>query len=136
MAVTRPAPRTTVSRQIFSLALAERLRSIPFGGALGVVAAGTALWLAPEILPTGWSPQSFLAFGMGAGIVIDRLLAATIGWIVSPLLRHLSSRWEATLQLGKLERYRRRGTIGGADGKRIALRIAKSDVAGDKPPRS
>ncbi|HSE51699.1 MAG TPA: hypothetical protein VLB00_05895 [Gemmatimonadales bacterium] len=136
MAVTRPAPRTTVSRQIFSLALAERLRSIPFGGALGVVAAGTALWLAPEILPAGWSPQSFLAFGMGTGIVIDRLLAATIGWIVSPLLRHLSSRWEATLQLGKLERYQRRGTIGGADGKRIALRIAKSDVAGDKPPRS
>jgi hypothetical protein len=136
MAVTKPAPRTTVSRQVFSLALAERLRSIPFGGALGVVAAGTALWLAPEVLPEGWSPQSVLAFGMGAGIVADRLLAATIGWIVSPLLRHLSSRWEATLQLGKLARYQKRGTIGGTDGKRIALRIAKSDVAGDKPPRS
>jgi hypothetical protein len=136
MAVTKATPKPAVSKRIFTLALAERLKSIPFGGALGVVTAGGALWLEPEILPEGWSPQSFLAFGMGAGIVVDRLVSATIGWIVSPVLRHLSSRWEATLQLGKLARYQRRGVLGGADGKRIATRIAKSDVAGDRPPRA
>jgi hypothetical protein len=136
MAVTKPAPTPAVSKRIFTLALAERLKSVPFGGALGVVTAGGALWLSPEVLPAGWSSQSFLAFGMGAGIVVDRLLSATIGWIVNPVLRHLSARWEATLQLGKLARYRRRGLIGGVDGKRIALRIAKSDVSGDRPPRS
>jgi len=87
------------------------------------------------VLPDGWSSQSFLAFGMGAGIVVDRLVSATIGWIVSPVLRHVSARWEATLQLRKLELYRRRGVIGGADGKRIATRIAKSDVDGDRPRR-
>lgn len=135
MAVTKAAPKPTVSKRIFTLALAERLKSIPFGGALGVVTAGGALWLRPEVLPDGWSPQSFLAFGMGAGIVADRLVSAMIGWIVGPVLRHLSSRWEATLQLRKLERYRQIGVIGGADGKRIATRIAKSDVAGDKPGR-
>lgn len=135
MAVTNTPPKPAVSKRIFTLALAERLKSIPFGGALGVVTAGGALWLAPEIVPDGWSSQSFLAFGMGAGIVIDRLVSATIGWIVSPVLRHVSARWEATLQLRKLELYRRRGVIGGADGKRIATRIAKSDVDGDRPRR-
>lgn len=135
MAVTRAAPKPAVSKRIFTLALAERLKSIPFGGALGVVTAGGALWLTPDILPAGWNAQSFLAFGMGAGIVADRLLSALLGWLLSPVLRHLASRWEAILQLGKLGRYRRRGIIGDADGKRIALRIAKSDVAGDRPPR-
>ncbi len=129
------APRATVSKKIFSLSLAERLKSIPFGGALGVAAAGGALWLAPEILPTGWSSQSFLALGMGAGIVLDRLVSATIGWIIAPVIRHLAARWEATLQLRKLARYRARRVIGDADGKRIAVRIAKSDVAGVSPPK-
>ena len=133
---TEPAPRPSVSKKIISLTLAERLKSIPFGGALGVVIAGTALWVSPDVLPDGWTPQSFLAFGLGAGIVANRLVSATLGWIVAPVFRHLASRWEATLQLGKLARYRRRGMIDGTDGKRIALRIAKSDVAGDKPPRS
>lgn len=127
------APKTTISRKIISLALAERLKSLPFGGALGVVVAGTLLWFTPDVLPGGWSPQSFLAFGLGAGIVAGRLISATIGWIIAPVLRHLESRWEARIQLGKLTRYRRRGLIGTADGRRIALRIAKSDVAGDKP---
>ena len=127
------APKTTISRKIISLALAERLKSLPFGGALGVVLAGLMLWFTPEVLPDGWSPQSFLAFGLGAGIVAGRLIAATIGWIIAPILRHLESRWEARIQLGKLSRYRRRGLIGTADGRRIALRIAKSDVAGDRP---
>jgi hypothetical protein len=136
MAVTPAAPKATVSKRIFTLALAERLKSIPFGGALGVVVAGGALWIRPEVLPAGWNAQSFLAFGMGAGIVADRLLSAIFGWMLGPILRHLASRWEATLQLGKLSRYQKRGLIGGVDGKRIALRIAKSDVAGDKPPRS
>ena len=135
MAVTNTPAKPAVSRRIFTLALAERLKSIPFGGALGVVTAGGALWLAPDILPDGWSSQSFLAFGMGAGIVVDRLVSATIGWIVSPVLRHVSARWEATLQLRKLERYRKQGVIGGPDGKRIATRIAKSDVSGDPPTR-
>jgi hypothetical protein len=135
MAVKPPAPRPTISKRIFSLSLAERLRSIPFGGALGVAAAGGALWLAPEILPAGWSSQSFLALGMGVGIVADRVVSATIGWVIAPVLRHLAARWEAMLQLRKLGGYQKRRVIGEADGKRIALRIAKSDVAGVPPPK-
>ena len=135
MPVKPAVTKATVSKKIFSLSLAERLKSLPFGGALGVATAGMALWLSPDILPDGWSPQSFLALGMGAGIVVDRFLSATIGWIIAPVFRHLASRWEASLQLRKLGGYEKRQLIGPADGKRIALRIAKSDVAGLPPPK-
>ena len=135
MSVKAPAPKTSVSKKIFSLSLAERLKSIPFGGALGVAIAGLALWIDPTILPAGWSSQSFLALGMGVGIVVDRILGVTVGWILTPVFKHLASRWEATLQLRKLGGYQKRQLIGPVDGKRIALKIAKHDVAGVPPPK-
>ena len=41
---------------------ASTLRNLPFGGALGVVAAGIVLWLAPHVIPDGWSLDKVKAF--------------------------------------------------------------------------
>ena len=83
---------------------ASTLRNLPFGGALGVVAAGIVLWLAPQLIPEGWSAEAVLSLGMGAGVVVHRLFVGTFGWFIEPMKRHLGSRWEAWIQLGKLER--------------------------------
>ena len=53
---------------------ASTLKNLPFGGALGVVTAGVVLWLAPHLIPEGWSAEAVLSLGMGGGIVIHRLL--------------------------------------------------------------
>jgi hypothetical protein len=107
---------------------ASTLRNLPFGGALGVVAAGIVLWLAPQLIPEGWSAEAVLSLGMGAGVVVHRLFVGTFGWFVEPMKRHLGARWEAWIQLGKLERYNRRGMIKAEQVHVLTERIVQDDI--------
>ena len=107
---------------------ASTLKNLPFGGALGVVAAGGVLWLAPQFIPEGWSAEAVLSLGMGAGVVVHRLFVGTFGWFIEPLKRHLGSRWEAWIQLGKLQGYSKRGMIGAEQAHLLTDRIVQDDI--------
>jgi len=108
---------------------ASTLKNLPFGGALGVVAAGTVLWLAPQFVPAGWSAEAVLSLGMGAGVVVHRLFVGPFGWFIEPMKRHLGSRWEAWIQLGKLQRYSKRGMIDAEQAHILTDRIVQQDIA-------
>lgn len=107
---------------------ASTLRNLPFGGAIGVVAAGIVLWLAPSLIPAGWSAEAVLSLGMGSGVVLHRLFAGILGWFIEPMRRHLGARWEAWIQLGKLNSYRRRGMIGAEQVQLLTDRIVQDDI--------
>ena len=107
---------------------ASTLRNLPFGGALGVVAAGMVLWLAPQFIPEGWSAEAVLSLGMGAGVVVHRLFVGTFGWFIEPMKRHLGGRWEASIQLGKLEGYSKRGMIAQDQVHLLTDRIVQQDI--------
>jgi len=107
---------------------ASTLRNLPFGGALGVVAAGMVLWLAPQFIPEGWSAEAVLSLGMGAGVVVHRLFVGTFGWFIEPMKRHLGARWEASIQLGKLEGYSKRGMIAQDQVHLLTDRIVQQDI--------
>ena len=107
---------------------ASTLRNLPFGSALGVVAAGLVLWLAPHLIPDGWSAEAVLSLGMGAGVVLHRVFVGTFGWFIEPMKRHLGSRWEAWIQLGKLEGYSKRGMIDSEQAHVLTDRIVQQDI--------
>ncbi len=111
------------------------LRNLPFGGALGVVASGVILWLAPHVVPAGWSAEAVLSLGMGLGVVLSRLVEGLFGWFFEPARRHLGARWEAWLRLGKLDGYRRRGLIADKDAQDLAVRIVKVDLSPKRQAR-
>jgi hypothetical protein len=111
---------------------ANILRTLPLGGAAGVVGSGFVLWFAPRLVPEGWSAEAVLSLGMGAGVVAHRLLDLAIGWLLEPAHRHLGARFEAWLRLGKVERYRRRGLIPEEEARALVERIVRDDV-GPKP---
>jgi len=107
---------------------ASTLRNLPFGGALGVVAAGLVIWLAPHLIPEGWSAEAVLSLGMGAGVVTHRLFVGTFGWFIEPMKRHLGSRWEAWIQLEKLAGYSKRGLIDSDHAHVLTDRIVQQDI--------
>lgn len=107
---------------------ASTLRNLPFGGALGVVTSGVILWFAPQLVPEGWSAEAVLSLGMGSGIVLHRLLDGMLGWLIEPMRRHLGSRWEAWIQLGKLDGYRKRGLLPGEQAQVLTARIVQDDI--------
>lgn len=105
------------------------LRNLPIGGAAGVVASGVVLWFAPHLVPEGWSAEAVLSLGMGGGIVAHRIVDGLLGWFVEPARLHLGARWEASLRLRKLERYRSRNLIAESDAAELLTRIVKDDVS-------
>jgi hypothetical protein len=104
------------------------LRKVPFGGALGVALAGALLWFAPHLIPEGWKTEAVVGVFLAVGVVVHRVGEALLGWLVEPAARHLRARWEAALQLRKIERYRRRRLIAAAEARRLAEGIARKDV--------
>ena len=107
---------------------ASTLKNLPFGAAVGVVASGIGLWLAPHLIPEGWSAEAVISLGMGGGIVVHRLLEGALGWFIEPMRRHLGSRWEAWIQLGKLDGYRKRGLLPGEQAEVLTARIVQEDI--------
>ena len=131
MALRNTAPRDAPLKAKFNLvtqAGASLLRNLPFGGAVGVVAAGVILWFVPGLVPAGWSAEAVLSLGMGSGVVLQRLLDGAVGWFFEPARRHLGARWEARIRLGKLDGYRKRGLLAEADAKEMMGRIVKDDL--------
>ena len=114
---------------------ASTLKNLPFGAALGVVSSGIVLWLAPHFVPEGWSAEAVISLGMGGGIVVHRLLDGTLGWFIEPMRRHLGSRWEAWIQLGKLDGYRKRGLLPGEQAEVLTARIVQDDINAKKSGR-
>lgn len=109
------------------------LKSLPFGGAVGIVAAGAVLWAAPRLVPPGWSAEAVLTMGLGLGMVSHRLLDAIVGWFFEPVVRHVRARWEASIRLAKLGRYRKRGMIGEGEARELTERIARADITPRRP---
>ena len=107
---------------------ASTLKNLPFGGALGVVAAGVVLWFVPQLVPEGWSAEAVLSLGMGSGLVLHRLLTSLLGWFIEPMRRHLGARWEAFIRLGKLDGYSRRGLIAAEQVHLLTDRIVQDDI--------
>lgn len=107
---------------------ASLLRNLPFGGAVGVVGSGIVLWFAPHLVPEGWSAEAVLSLGMGSGVVLQRLVDGALGWFIEPMRRHLGARWEASIRLGKLERYRKRGLIAAEEASALTGQIVKDDI--------
>lgn len=124
---TLPSP-TTASKWT------EWFRSLPFGGAVGVVGAGLVLRFLPGVVPEAWDATAVLALGMGLGLVLHRVVDWLFGWFLEPMRRHLFARWEAWLRLTKLERYARRGFIARKEADTIASGIARADIAGQVEP--
>ncbi|MCU0621815.1 MAG: hypothetical protein MUC69_09950 [Gemmatimonadales bacterium] len=114
---------------------ANILRTIPLGGAAGVVAAGIVLWFAPRLVPAGWSAEAVLSLGMGTGVVVHRLLELLLGWFLDPVRFHVGARWDAALRLRKVERYRRRGLLPDDEAQALVSRIVKDDVTAKRPAR-
>ncbi len=126
---TAPIGRTVkASFNWVTQAGANTLRNLPFGGALGVVVAGAVLWLTPPFVPDGWSAEAVLSLGMGSGVVLHRLLHGALGWFFEPMRRHLGSRWEAWIQLGKLDGYRKRGLLPAEQAHVLTDRIVQDDI--------
>ena len=109
---------------------ASTLKNLPFGGALGVVAAGVVLWFLPQVVPEGWSAEAVLSLGMGSGLVLHRLLTGLLGWFIEPMRRHLGARWEAFIRLGKLDGYSKRGMIAAEQVHLLTDRIVQDDING------
>ncbi len=107
---------------------ASTLKNLPFGAAVGVVVSGIVLWLAPQLVPDGWSAEAVISLGMGSGIVLHRLLEGLLGWFIEPMRRHLGSRWEAWIQLGKVDGYRKRGLLPGEQAQVLTTRIVEDDI--------
>jgi len=107
---------------------ASTLKNLPFGAAVGVVASGVVLWFAPHLIPEGWSAEAVLSLGMGSGIVLHRLVAGLLGWFIEPVRRHVGARWEAWIQLNKLEGYSRRGMIAAEQAHVLTDRIVQEDI--------
>ena len=131
VALKNTAPVGDSFRARFNLltkAGASMVRSLPFGGAVGVVVAGVVLWFAPSLVPIGWSAEAVLSLGLGGGMVLHRLVDALFGWFFEPAQRHLRSRWEAWIQLAKITRYRKRGLIPPGDVEDLTGRIVRGDV--------
>ena len=132
MALRNTAPRDPSLKARFNLvtqAGSSLLRNLPFGGAVGIVAAGAILWFAPRLVPVGWSAEAVLSLGMGSGVVLQRLADSAVGWFLEPAKRHLGSRWEARIRMSKLDGYRKRGLLTESDAKELATRIVKDDVS-------
>lgn len=108
------------------------LKSLPFGGAVGVVTSGIVLWFLPSLVPAGWSAEAVLSLGMGGGMVLERLVNGLLGWFLEPVRRHLGSRWEAWLQLRKLDGYARRGMLQEKDAAELTEKIVRADVTGKR----
>ena len=108
------------------------LKKVPFGGALGVALAGALLWFAPHLVPEGWKTEAVVGVFLAAGVVVHRIGEALFGWFVEPAARHLRARWEATLQLRKIDRYRRQRLLAAAEARRLAGAIARKDVTGNR----
>ena len=125
------APRSSSFKAAFNWvtqAGSSVLRNLPLGGAIGVVTAGVVLWFAPKLVPLGWSAEAVLSLGMGSGIVLHRLIDGILGWFFEPVRRHLGARWEASLRLGKLDRYRKRGLLPAEEVEQLMGRIVRDDI--------
>jgi hypothetical protein len=108
------------------------LKKVPFGGALGVALAGALLWFAPHLVPDGWKTEAVVGVFLAAGVVIHRIGESLFGWFAEPAARHLRARWEAALQLRKIERYRKQRLLDAAEARRLAAAIARKDVTGTR----
>ena len=132
MAVTEPTggsePLKVAVKWVTSTG-ATMFKNLPFGGALGVVGAGMLLWLAPHLVPAGWTAEAVLSLGMGLGVVINRMVTGMLGWVLEPIRRHLGAGVEAWIRLGKVDRYRTRGLLPEKDATALAAKIAKEDVS-------
>ena len=107
---------------------ASVMRNLPLGGTIGVVVGGIILWFLPRLVPNGWAAEAVLSLGMGAGVVVHRLIDGGLGWFIEPMRRHLGASWEARLRLGKLEGYRKKGLIPPGDADELLARIVRDDV--------
>jgi len=99
-----------------------------------VLASVAIVWKLPSYVPEGWKPETFVAVGLAVGIGVSRISNWLFGWFFEPILRHLRAAWEARIQVRKLERYRKSGFIDEDEIKKLAAKIAKSDVTGAVPP--
>jgi hypothetical protein len=134
-----PLTRPSASRAAFSglsqaLAVGKKFRYVPLGAGIGAVTAGVILLQNPDLLPAALSRWTVIGMAAGAGVVVERLLNYSVGRWVDPLLRHWGSKWETKLELAKLKQYLALGLISEQDGKKIAARIARRDVAGGPRP--
>ena len=107
---------------------ASLFKTLPFGGAVGVVTSGVVLWFYPELVPEGWTAEAVLSLGMGSGVVLHRLLDGVFGWFLEPVKRHVAARWEAWLRLEKLGHYQKRGMIPEKEALVLIGKIVKEDV--------
>lgn len=107
---------------------ASVMRNLPLGGTTGVVIGGIILWFLPHLVPQGWGAEAVLSLGMGAGVVVHRLIDGILGWFIEPMRRHLGASWEARLRLGKLSRYRKEGLIPEPEAGELLARIVRDDV--------
>jgi hypothetical protein len=130
-----PATQSRGGWRLPSASALAWLKNAPFGAAAGVVAAGALLWFAPHIIPDGWRAEAVVGLGLGAGMVSQRVLDWMFGWLFEPVLRHVRSRWEATIQLRKLARYEKLGRLPEGERDRIFIRIARADIRGARASR-
>ena len=93
------------------------------------------LWLAPHLIPEGWSAEAVLSLGMGGGIVSIACWLGLLGWFIEPVRRHLGARWEAWIQLSKLEGYSKRGMIAAEQAHLLTDRIVQDDINAKKKGR-
>jgi hypothetical protein len=107
---------------------ASVMRNLPLGGTIGIVVGGIILWFLPRLVPEGWAAEAVLSLGMGAGVVLHRLIEGIFGWFIEPMRRHLGAGWEARLRLGKLEGYRKKGLIPTGEADELLARIVRDDV--------
>jgi len=133
-----PEPTNPPDRPQLGASWATWLRYVPFGGILGVLASVAIVWKLPRYVPEGWKPETFVGVGLAVGIAVSRicnwLFGWLFGWFFEPILRHMRAAWEARIQVRKLERYRKSGFIDEEELKKLAAKIAKSDVTGAVPP--
>ncbi len=107
---------------------ASLFKTLPFGGAVGVVGSGVVLWFFPEFIPEGWTAEAVLSMGMASGVVLHRLLDGVLGWFLEPVRRHVGARWEAWLRLEKVGHYQRRGMLPEKEALALIGKIVKEDV--------
>lgn len=110
---------------------ATQLARLPAGALLGLVAAGSLQWIAPELAPNQWNDAPVFLGCVAGGVLLQRAFHYSLGWLVDTTLAHLAARRTWLLALERLREHQRRYTVAPPVVHRLEERLVRASVLGE-----